>query len=121
VVTPPAGGPQDSAAFPPCACLDAPSRDLIFLGKLGSDRAYAEVTVLLCPTCGRTWLRYFFELEAFTASGRWYLAPIEIAQVQALAAEEARAFFAGLDWYFYGGSYYHGKTGTTSGPLLLNP
>ena len=52
-------------------------------------------------------VRYFYEVEAFTASGRWYLGAITGLE--------------GLGWYFYGDSYYGGKNGRASGRTFLNP
>jgi hypothetical protein len=66
-------------------------------------------------------LRYFYEVEAFTASARWYLGPITEEQATALGAEEAKSILEGLGWYYYGGSYFHGRTGKRSGPILLYP
>ena len=58
---------------PSCACLVAPGAQLSVRRELGMDSAYAEAAVLACRACGRRWLRYFYEFEAFTGSGRWYL------------------------------------------------
>jgi hypothetical protein len=27
----------------------------------------------------------------------------------------------GLEWYYYGGSFYYGKSGRTSGKIILYP
>jgi hypothetical protein len=83
------------------------------------DKNFAEVSVLLCQSCGQHWLRYFYEQEAFTASGRWYLGAVAPEQSLTLTAENARGVVEGLDWYFYGGSYYHGRVGRTSGRIFL--
>lgn len=83
------------------------------------DDRYAEVSLHICPVCGQHWLRYFFELEAFTASGRWYLGAINAEQAERLTAENARATLESLSWYFYGGSYFGGKTGKTAGHAHL--
>lgn len=81
------------------------------------DNRYAEVSLLLCPLCGQHWLRYHYELEAFTASGRWYLGAITEEQAAHQTAEHARAVLEGLSWYFYGGSYFEGRNGRASGSL----
>jgi hypothetical protein len=83
------------------------------------DEHYAEITLLRCSVCSQHWLRYFYELEAFTASGRWYLGAITVEQAAQLTLENAKATLEGLGWYFYGGSYYRGKSGKTSGGVLL--
>jgi len=85
------------------------------------DKSFAEVSVLACRSCGRRWVRYFYEQEAFTASGRWYLGVLTPEQLSALNADNARSFFEGLDWYYYGGSYYDGQSGKTSGGISLFP
>ncbi len=85
------------------------------------DEHYAQVTILVCPACDQHWLRYFYEVEAFTASGRWYLGAISAEQAAHLTAAEALATLEGLDWYFYGGSYFSGRIGRASGEIVLNP
>jgi hypothetical protein len=41
--------------------------------ELGMDGRFAQVSLLVCSRCGQQWLRYSYEVEAFSASGRWYL------------------------------------------------
>lgn len=105
----------------PCDCLANPQDHLVVSKELGMDSRFAEISVLVCQDCGQHWLRYFYEVEAFTASARWYLGPITAEQSSALSAEEAKSVLEGLNWYFYGGSYFYGRSGKTSGPILLNP
>ena len=104
-----------------CDCFDVAYQHLTAYKELGMDRRYAEASVLVCRRCGQHWLRYFYEVEAFTASGRWYLGAISTEQAAALTAETARQTLERLAWYFYGGSYFNGRVGKTSGALLLNP
>ena len=85
------------------------------------DGRFAEVSVLTCRECGQHWLRYFYEAEAFTGSGRWYLGAITPGQLSALSAENAKVMMEGLGWYFYGGSYFDGQSGERRGELLMNP
>ena len=63
----------------------------------------------------------YAEFEAFTASGRWYLGAIPAEQASFLTAYNAKGTLDNLSWYFYGGSYYGGRTGTASGRIFLNP
>ena len=98
-----------------CDCTN-----LVHYQDLGMDAHFAEVSVLLCQNCGQHWLRYFYENEAFTASGRWYLGAITPTQLAALTSESAKAILEGLDWYAYGGSFY-GGSGKTSGKIDLFP
>lgn len=104
------GAPNDE----PCPCQREASRDLEPARDLGMDEDYAEVTVLRCPRCGQLWLRYFYENEGFTGSGRWYLGPVPGAPSQ---ASDARAMFSDMAWYFSGGSYVGGEVSKRSGPL----
>jgi len=104
-----------------CGCLGVAYRNLSGYRELGMDESFAEVSVLRCRECGRHWLRYFYEQEAFTASGRWYLGAITPGQLSALNAGNAKSLLEGLDWYFYGGSYYEGRGGKASGVIVLNP
>jgi len=104
-----------------CVCFSAPARSLVIVKELGVDGIFAEVSLLTCPLCGQHWLRYFYEMEAFTASGRWYLGAIRVEQVPLLTAENAKDILESLSWYFYGGSYYGGRSGKASGKIWLNP
>lgn len=85
------------------------------------DSRFAEVSVLACRDCGQRWLRYFYEHEAFKSSGRWYLGPVTEAQLAGLTAEGAKSLLEGLGWYFYGGSYYGGRSGKGAGEITLFP
>jgi hypothetical protein len=104
-----------------CSCFTYPSGDLVVFRELGMDERFAEVSLLACPCCNQFWLRYLYEVEAFTASGRWYLGPVAPEQASGLAVGDAKSTLEGLEWYFFGGSYYRGRGGKASGPLLLNP
>ena len=53
------------------------------------DYYFAEVSLWICSACGQKWVRYFYELEAFTASGRWYLGAIHPEQGSFLTADNA--------------------------------
>ncbi len=101
----------------PCTCMASPNPNKPVTVDLGMDAAYREVAILACPICGRPWLRLHQEDEAFTASGRWYLGAINPEQVPSLTAQNARAAMEALSWYFYGGSYFDGKTGKASGTI----
>lgn len=104
-----------------CACLVSLPNHLIPFRELGMDRHFAEASILLCPDCGQHWLRYFYEVEAFSRSGRWFLGPISAEQALNLSPEAAKSALEALDWYYYGGSYFGGRSGKTSGPIYLSP
>ena len=103
----------------PCGCLTTPLGLGAESRELSMDAHYAEVSVRVCPDCGRTWLRYFCEQEAFTASGRWYLGALTPEQAAGLTAANAKRTLEGLDWYFTGGSYFDGKIGKGSGRVWV--
>ena len=103
-----------------CTCFAAPPTHLTSARNLGLDSQLAEVSVLICQNCGQHWLRYFYEVEAFTGSGRWYLGAITLEQFATLEVEQAQGTLEQLSWYYYGGSYYQGRNGKTSGNIVLN-
>ena len=98
-----------------CACLEVAYTKWEFEEKdLGTDRYYADISLRTCKGCGRRWLHYHYENEAFTASGRWYRGLVPDDQVESVSAEGAKEFLGKLDWYLCGGSFY-GKVFKTSG------
>ncbi len=102
-----------------CACLETPMSGLLTYREMGMDSSFGEATLLYCRRCGRYWLRYFYENEAFTKSGRWYLGALPPAVLANAGLANARAALEELSWYFYGGSYYDGRWGKTSGKIWL--
>ncbi len=107
------------ARQPHCACLNAPGKHLSLQRELGMDSHYAEPSVWACRVCGRRWLRYFYENEAFSRSGRWYLGHVPVAIALGLTADGAKRALETLPWYFSGGSYYDGRISRSSGKILL--
>ncbi len=102
-----------------CDCFDVAYQNLAEYKEMGMDENFAEISVSVCVNCGQHWLRYFYEHEGFTASGRWYLGAISSAQLRSLTRENAKRILEELDWYHYGGSYFDGRTGKASGEILL--
>ena len=102
-------------------CRSAAPPQLIGASDFGLDSHLAEVSVLICQACGQQWLRYSYNVEAFTGSGRWYLGAITPEQVTSLTCEQAKGILEHLAWYYYGGSYYQGRIGRTSGAIVLHP
>lgn len=102
-----------------CACFASPSAQLDFITDLGMDEIYGEVSVYRCSICGQRWLRYYWVNEAFTGSGRWYLGAVSFVQFKWLTAIDAKETLEALPWYFFGGSYFDGKTGKSSGKIAL--
>jgi hypothetical protein len=115
----PADNENNATPQQDCPCLVSPYGHLVCTQELGMDAHYAEVSLLICPICSRLWLRYFYENEAFTASGRWYLGVITAEQARRLKPENAKEMLEGLGWYFSGGSYFDGRISKSSGRIFL--
>jgi hypothetical protein len=90
-----------------------------FVGVDRQDGRFGEVTILTCRRCGQHWLRYHYELEAFTASGRWWRGPVSPEQAAAVTAETALATLGTLAFYYVGGSYYDGRVSKSHGPIVI--
>ena len=110
---PPSADPSPSAL---CPCLTAPGRFLRIDRDLGMDERFADAAMRVARPGA-----YEYEVEAFTASGRWYLGPVTARQAEELTASQAKTTLESLDWYYYGGSYFDGRIGKASGDILLNP
>jgi hypothetical protein len=104
-----------------CRCYSPPFRQNDFLSTpLGIDKTngrFGEVSVETCAHCGKTWLRYVVEYEAFTASGRWFRGPISQAEIAGLSPEEAVPFLERLSWHFKGGDYFSSSGQRCSGAV----
>ena len=108
-----------------CACLRAPlpAAQYRAAGRIGVDETsgrFGEVTLRRCTRCGRLWLRYFVEYEAFSESGRYYMGLISPHRARRMTAEEAVAYLDSLSWHLYGGSYYHGHVGRARGKVHVD-
>jgi len=97
-----------------CRCMSPPFDFLDYDSEpLGIDEAngrLGEVSGETCKACGRQWLHYFVEYEAFSKSGRWFRGLATAEMLRSLRPETAVALLESLPWYFYGGSYF-GTTG----------
>lgn len=111
--------PADDSNGPFCTCPLQEPEKLGLEMELGMDENFAEISLHSCPLCGQKWLRYFYENEGFSGSGRWYLGAIAIGDVANLQVGLAKELLEGLDFYFVGGSYFGGQTSRSSGPILL--
>lgn len=93
-----------------CVCMNPPFHDADYdTTVIGVDKTsgrFAEVTIETCKRCGSLWLRYCYEIEAFSQSGRWYRGLVTPEVIAELQPEHAPVILAALPWYFYGGSYY---------------
>src|SRR5450432_230587 len=102
-----------------CSCYSGAFQSLANTTELGMDSVFAEVSVSTCKNCGQQWLRYFYEQEAFTRSGRWYLGAVTKAQVAELTIESAKQILETLESYYRGGSFYDGRISKRSGEIIL--
>ena len=107
-------------AAPGCACPVELPNDRTNYVELGMDDIYAEVSTFVCGACGQHWLRYHYENEGFTGSGRWFVGPISPSLAASISASNARDQFEMMEKYFYGGSYYDGRIDQRSGPIVIN-
>ena len=104
-----------------CTCLQGDfSYENFVESVIGSDKNFADVSILRCKKCNRQWLRYYYVQEAFTKSGRWFHGIVEPSIAQALKADDAMAILENLEWYYAGGSYFEGKVRKTRGKLDLS-
>jgi hypothetical protein len=81
---------------------------------------FGEVTLQKCGDCGRKWLEYFVEYEAFTASGRRFRGLVTDAQAATVTASTAATMLGGLPWHFAWGSYFDGRWLRQSGPVRVD-
>lgn len=93
-----------------CRCMSPPFWYRHFDTKdLGLDKTtgwLGEVSIERCKKCGREWLNYLYENEAFTKSGRWYRGLLTPEQARQVTPGTALATLAALRWHFRGGSFY---------------
>ena len=101
-----------------CVCLNPECGYKCFTtSPIGVDKTnnrHADVRIDTCVTCGRKWLHYHVEYEAFSQSGRWYRGLLLENEVASLTPENAVQFLESLPWHIYGGSYFatSGRRGT---------
>jgi hypothetical protein len=93
-----------------CRCMIPPFNFRDYVSEpLGIDHTngrFGEVSVQTCKACGKQWLHYLVEYEAFSNSGRWYRGLVTRQMLLTLLPELAVALLESLPWYFYGGSYF---------------
>ena len=107
---------------PSCECLNKPMHfdqyeQINFIGIDRTNGRFGEVTLKQCRLCGRYWLHYHVEYEGFTKSGRFFMGVITKEDANKLSPEDAIPYLEQLDWYLYGGSYFNGKHGRSSGEI----
>lgn len=91
-----------------CRCMTPPFYHWDFEDRdLGVTSNYGEIQIETCKSCGTNWLRYFWEHEGFTASGRWYKGIVDDAALSTLTPDNCVEYLESLPWYIYGGSYFN--------------
>ena len=107
-----------------CVCLEPPFHFTNFdrrsVGIDETNGRFGEVSIETCLQCGRKWLRYFVEYEAFSRSGRWYRGLIADKVVDTVTPETAVTILESLNWHFCGGSYFNSTGFKHRGPLVLD-
>jgi hypothetical protein len=105
--------------LPACQCLELgpQSFDEAFVGVDETNGRFGEVSVRTCRACGRRWLHYLVEYEAFTGSGRWFTGLLPDGADAEIRPQEAVALLKQLPWHVHGGSYFgHGGRRATGPP-----
>lgn len=95
-----------------CAPLET-----VQIGIDETEGRFADVTVERCGSCGRVWLRYFVEYEAFSQSGRWARGEITEQQAREVTPQTARKMLEGLASYVRGGSCFGGVVSVQRGKI----
>ncbi|MBI5513831.1 MAG: hypothetical protein HY909_08690 [Deltaproteobacteria bacterium] len=107
-----------------CRCLHPPFHHSDYtetwVGVDPTHGRYGEVTLETCRHCGRVWLRYLVEYEAFKGSGRWYRALLPPAERADLHPTGAVALLERLEPRFAGGSYFASAGFVHHGPLRVD-
>ena len=101
-----------------CACFNSHSRPGPAFHDLFRTQFHIDVSLAQCTTCSQNWCRLFYEQEAFSRSGRWYLGAITESQARHINKENAILTLEALEWYWYGGSYFD-RVGISSGKIHL--
>ena len=107
-----------------CRCMTPPfdfkDYDCELLGIDETNARFGQVSVQTCQACGRKWVHYFVEYEAFSNSGRWYRGPVTPEMQLSLRPESAVALLESLAWYFDGGSYFETTGRQGSGQVQVD-
>ncbi len=82
-----------------------------------TDGRFADVSLETCRSCGKVWLRYFVEYEAFSRSGRWARGIVTLDQARAMTPETALDTLDTLPRFVRGGSYFDGEARWSEGSL----
>lgn len=107
-----------------CICMEPPFHHTNFdshsVGIDETNGRFADVSMERCKQCGRRWLRYFVEYEAFSRSGRWYRGLMADEMAERVTPATAVSILESLEWRFCGGSYFNSSGHRHIGPLVLD-
>ncbi len=107
-----------------CSCMVPPFNyqefDSEYVGRDETNGRFADVSIETCKKCGKKWLRYFVEYEAFTASGRWYRGLVSDDVAKTVTPETAVSILEGLEYRFSGGSYFRSTGQKSVGSLKVD-
>ncbi len=111
--------------MPDCRCMTPPfdhrDFDSVALGVDETDGRFGEVSIETCRLCGRKWLRYLVEYEAFSRSGRWYRGLVTDEIARTVRPESAVDILQSLAWRFAGGDYFESTGFKSTGPVIVDP
>ncbi|HYJ79632.1 MAG TPA: hypothetical protein VEW03_08540, partial [Longimicrobiaceae bacterium] len=84
------------------------------VGVDATNGRFGEVSTRTCRKCGRRWLHYAVEYEAYSGSGRWYAGLLPEGIGATIKPEHAVSVIEQLPWHVCGGSYFGtaGRRGT---------
>ena len=93
---------ENGTAEKTCVCLEGPRMfgHYVLVRIIGVDETkgrFGDVKLRRCRDCGRHWLHYFVEYEAFTGSGRWYMGLITPEAASDLRPEDAVEYLNSLE------------------------
>jgi hypothetical protein len=103
-----------------CLALGPRSFDEAFVGIDTARGRFGEVNVRTCHACGRRWLHYRVEYEAFSRSGRWYTGLLPEGADAGLTPEAAVPLLERLPWHIYGGSFWDTRGRRSSEPVRVD-
>ncbi|MEQ1933260.1 MAG: hypothetical protein ABL962_05205 [Fimbriimonadaceae bacterium] len=103
-----------------CPCFASATSERELVRNYELDDHFGETSLHRCKLCGQHWLRYHYENEGFTGSGRWYLGALTAEARSQLDGTNGKEVLESLPSYFVGGSYLGGNVAVASGEIRLD-
>jgi hypothetical protein len=105
----------------PCPCRTPPFPHADFeVEDLGTDGAFAEVSIHTCRRCGTDWLKYLLQDEAVPRSGRWWRVEVVEPRDPILLAGTARDYIERQAEGFAGGSWFDSTGHRIVAPIRID-